>query len=95
MTDVRAYVLLKVSSGSERETCNTMGTYPSVSLVNMVYGEYDVLVEVQAGDMQELDSVIDKIRTISSVTFTSTLVVGREYKNRGKLVKPSKPQSGS
>ncbi len=95
MTDVKAYVLLKVSSGTERETCSAMGKYPSVSQVSMIYGEYDILAEVQAEDMQELDSVIDKIRTISSVTFTSTLVMGREYKNHGKLVKPSKSQSGS
>ncbi len=95
MTDVRAYILLKVSSGSERETCKTMGTHSSISLVSMIFGEYDILAEVQAEDLQKLDSVIDRIRTISSVTFTSTLVVGREYKSNGKLVELEKSQSGS
>jgi len=86
LADVRAYVLSKVSSGSERESCKIIVEYPFVLDVNIVYGEYDIIAEVQVRNLQQLDFVIDKIRMIPSVTFTSTVIVGRVYKDHGELL---------
>ena len=91
LADVRAYVLSKVSSGSERETCKIMAEYPFVSDVNIVYGEYDVIAKVQVQNLQQLDFVIDKIRMIPSITFTSTVIVGRVFKDHGELLAREEP----
>jgi len=95
LADVRAYVLSKVSSGSEREACKIIVEYPFVLDVNIVYGEYDIIAEVQVQNLQQLDFIIDKIRMIPSITFTSTVIVGRVYKDHGEHVTREEPQSSN
>ena len=80
MSSVKAYVFCKVSSGSERETCKRIAEYPFVSEVCIVYGEYDLIIEIYTEDLEELDSATEEIRTIPSITYTSTMIVGRELK---------------
>jgi DNA-binding Lrp family transcriptional regulator len=76
---VKAYVFCKVSSGSERETCKRIAEYPFVSEVCIVYGEYDLIVEIYTEDLEELDSATEEIRNIPSITYTSTMIVGRGF----------------
>jgi len=79
MSSVKAYVFCKVSSGSERETCKRIAEYPFVSEVCIVYGEYDLIVEIYAESLEALDSATEEIRTIPSITYTSTMIVGRQF----------------
>jgi len=76
---VKAYVFCKVSSGSERETCRRIAEYPFVSEVCIVYGEYDLIVEIYTEDLEELDSATEEIRLIPSITYTSTMIVGKQF----------------
>jgi DNA-binding Lrp family transcriptional regulator len=85
LAEIKAYVLCKVHSGTEREVCNAIVEYSDVSEVNILYGEYDIIVTIQAENLQKLDFIIDKIRMIPSITFTSTVIVGRKYKENGKI----------
>lgn len=85
MTEIRAYVLCKVQSGTEREVCNAITQYSNVSEASVVFGEYDVIVSIDAANLEQLEFIVDKIRMIPSVTFTSTMVVGKQYKQRGTL----------
>ncbi|MEM2889321.1 MAG: Lrp/AsnC ligand binding domain-containing protein [Candidatus Bathyarchaeia archaeon] len=85
MTEIRAYVLCKVQSGTEREVCNAITQYSNVSEASVVFGEYDVIVSIDAANLEQLEFIVDKIRMIPSVTFTSTMVVGKQYKKRGTL----------
>ena len=80
MPGVKAYVFCKVSSGSERETCKRIAEYPFVSEVCIVYGEYDLIVEIYTENLEELDSATDEIRMIPSITYTSTMIVGRQFR---------------
>jgi len=75
MSSVKAYVFCKVSSGSERR----IAEYPFVSEVCIVYGEYDLIVEIYAESLEDLDSATEEIRTIPSITYTSTMIVGRRF----------------
>jgi len=75
-----------VHSGTEREVCNAITQYSDVSEASVLYGEYDVIVSIDVENLQQLDFVVDKIRMIPSVTFTSTVIVGRKYKQNGKTV---------
>ena len=77
---VKAYVFCKVSSGSERETCKRIAECPFVSEVCIVYGEYDLIVEIYTDNLEELDAATEEIRTIPSITYTSTMIVGRHFK---------------
>jgi len=79
---VKAYVFCKVSSGTERETCKRIAEYPFVSEVCIVYGEYDLIAEIYAESLEELDSATEKIRMIPSITYTSTMIVGRQFKKQ-------------
>jgi len=80
LPSVKAYVFCKVSSGSERETCKRIAEYPFVSEVCIVYGEYDLIVEIYTENLEELDSATDEIRMIPSITYTSTMIVGRQFR---------------
>jgi len=79
---VKAYVFCKVSSGRERETCKRIAEYDFVSEVCIVYGEYDLIVEIYAEGLEDLDSVTEEIRTIPSIMYTSTMIVGRQLKKQ-------------
>ena len=86
MPEIKAYILCKVHSGTEREVCKAISEYSDVSEVNIMYGEYDVIVAINVENLQQLDFIIDKIRMIPSMTFTSTVIVGRKYKENGKAI---------
>ena len=86
MAEIKAYVMCKVSSGSEREVCKAIAEYPFIAEVNIIYGEYDIIAKIQVENLQQLDYIVDKVRMIPSVTFTSTVIVGREFKEQGKMV---------
>ena len=80
---VEAYILFKVGSGTERESCEKIADFDEVSMVSIVYGEYDVIARVSVPDMQTLEKfVAEKLRKVESLLVTSTMIVAREY--RGK-----------
>ena len=86
MAGVKAYVFCKVNSGTERETCRRIAEHSFVLEACIVYGEYDLIVEIYAENLEELDSATEEIRRIPSIAYTSTMIVGREFrKRRGKL----------
>lgn len=84
---VLAYVLFKVSSGTEREVCQKLIEFDEVVQADIIFGEYDVIAKIETQDLSTLeDFVSDKIRTVSNVLVTSTMIISREY--RGKRNRP-------
>ena len=82
---IQAYVLFKVTSGTEREVCKRIADFDEVLLVGTVYGEYDVIAKVSVPDMQILDEFLSvKIRKVPSVLLTSTMIIAREYKGKNQ-----------
>jgi len=78
---IDAYVLFKVSSGAERESSQQISELDEVSLVSIVYGEYDVIARISVPDMQALERfVAEKVRKVENLLVTSTMVIAREYK---------------
>jgi DNA-binding Lrp family transcriptional regulator len=88
MPEIKAYVLCKVHSGTEREVCKAISEYSDIAEINIIYGEYDVIATINVETLQQLDFIVDKIRMIPSMTFTSTVIVGRKYKENGKTIAP-------
>jgi len=72
---VRSYTLVRVKPLKDREIYRRIKEFPEVKEVVMTYGEYDLVVEVEVGSLDELDSFIfDKLRVIEGVEATTTLI---------------------
>lgn len=85
---VAAYVLFKVSSGTEREVCQKIVTFDEVLEADIVFGEYDVIAKISASDLDALEDFLSrKLRNVPSVILTSTMLIGREYKGKNQRPK--------
>ncbi len=83
---VLAYVLFKVSSGTEKEVAKKLIEFSEVNQADIIFGEYDVVAKVTTTDLEALeDFVSDKIRNVPNVLVTSTMIISREYKNKHQL----------
>ena len=72
----RAFVLINVESGSEEEVLKELKLIDGVVESYFSYGVYDVIIKVKADSMEKLkDMVIRKIRSISRVRSTLTLIL--------------------
>ncbi len=88
MQVVQAYVLFKVSSGTEREVCQKIIDFDEVLTAGIVYGEYDVVAEVAVPDLGVLEKFLsEKMRNVPSVMVTSTMIVARKYKGKNLRAK--------
>ena len=75
----RAFILLNVESGSEDTVLKQLKSLEAVKEAYVSYGVYDLIIRIKADTMDALkDSVTNKIRTISKVRSTLTLIVTDE-----------------
>jgi len=85
MMTVQAYVLFKVTSGTEREVCKKIAEFDEVLVVGTIYGEYDVIARISVRDMEALDEFLSvKMRKVPSVLLTSTMIIAKEYKGKNQ-----------
>lgn len=84
---VLAYVLFKVSSGTERDVAQKLIEFDEVLQADIIFGEYDVVAKMLTVDLDALEGFVsEKVRTVPNVLVTSTMIISREYK--GKSVRP-------
>jgi DNA-binding Lrp family transcriptional regulator len=87
---ILAYVLFKVSSGTEREVCQKLIEFSEVVHADIIFGEYDVVAKVETSELDNLEEFISlKIRNVPNVLVTSTMIVSREYKGKNRVRKQS------
>ena len=73
---MRAYVLIKVETGLEKQVMQSLLDIPNVRDVNVLFGDYDYLIEVETRDSETLGRVVtDQIRKVPGVERTMTLLV--------------------
>ena len=71
-----AYVLVNCTSGSEENIIREIAELDEVKEVRGTYGVHDILVKVKSDTTESLNRTITrKIRRISGITSTVTLVV--------------------
>jgi DNA-binding Lrp family transcriptional regulator len=88
---ILAYVVFKVSSGTERDVCQKLVNYEEVIEADIVFGEYDVIARLSIDKLDDLEGFIsEKIRNVPNVLVTSTMIISREYK--GKTCRPPAKQ---
>lgn len=78
---MEAFILVKIGSGEylnfAKDVKDKIGKIKEVKEVLGVFGQYDLVVRVEVGTLEELSKVItDKIRGIRGVMTTETLIVG-------------------
>ncbi|MEM1606885.1 MAG: Lrp/AsnC ligand binding domain-containing protein [Candidatus Bathyarchaeia archaeon] len=79
---IKAYVLFKVNSGTEKEVCKKIADLNNVLDASIIYGEYDIIARVVVPELTHLNEFLDKVRSIPSVILTSTMIVAQEYKGK-------------
>ncbi len=76
---MRAYILVVVSPGTERQIKQELEKLDQVKRVSIVYGSYDLVVEVEVDNIAELhDLVLNTLRQKKEVENTITLVVAED-----------------
>lgn len=72
---MRAYVLVCVKTGMEREALQTLQDIASLEDIHFLFGEYDYIITVHAEDTATLARLIStRIRKAPGVTRTITLL---------------------
>jgi len=75
---IQAYILLTVSSGTERKVYQKLNELKEVEEVYELFGEYDMIIKIEVKDTKHLDLLVsDKIRTIREIKLTSTMIIAR------------------
>jgi len=71
----KAYVLLKVEMGSEKEVLDYFKETPDIKETHQLYGVYDLLIRVETETMQELKDLINnRIKSIGKIRSTTPLI---------------------
>jgi DNA-binding Lrp family transcriptional regulator len=72
---MRAYILVKVATGKEREALDSLKGIPSLEEINFLFGEYDYILTLQTMDTVTLSRLIsNRIRKTPGVIQTMTLL---------------------
>jgi DNA-binding Lrp family transcriptional regulator len=75
----KAFVLINVESGSEEEVLEEIKKIEGVEEAYYSYGVYDIIAKIKAETMAKLrETVTQKMRTISKVRSTLTLIMMEE-----------------
>ena len=75
----KAFVLINVDPGSEVEVLEQINKIEGVQEAYYSYGVYDIIAKIKAETMVKLkETVTEKMRTISKVRSTLTLIMMEE-----------------
>jgi len=73
-----AYILISFDPGKERTGFETISKMEEVKRINIIYGEWDIIILIETEGPGALENfIIDKIRVIDGVKLTSTMIVAR------------------
>jgi len=78
---VTAFILIKVGTGEQlnfaKSAKEEISKIKGVVKVYGIFGRYDLLAQVEASSLEELSRIVmDKMRALSGVLSTESLVVG-------------------
>lgn len=72
---VRAFIMLKATTGETQALSETLGNIDNVTAVNVVAGDFDVIVESEAEEVYEIiSSVSTRIRDLEAIVDTKTYI---------------------
>ena len=69
------FALLSISPLYEKEVFKELKSMPEIEEVHPLFGEYDILVKINATDIDQIGNVvIKKLRSLKGVVDTKTLI---------------------
>ncbi len=76
MENMKAFILISLKEGSEQKLLRELKSYPEVRNAHILFGEWDLLTEVELSGAEELGMfVMEKVRSREDVKLTSSLIV--------------------
>jgi DNA-binding Lrp family transcriptional regulator len=83
---VRGITLIEVEGRAASRVVDILGGFPEVSAVHTTNGEWDLVVELGAASLTDLDKVLMRIRMIAGVTASETnLLLATPWTTRARL----------
>ncbi|ACB39784.1 Lrp/AsnC family transcriptional regulator [Pyrobaculum neutrophilum] len=77
---MEAIVFLNVDIGSEDRVMEELASIPEVKAVYFVYGPYDIVVKIDAPDIDKVRSIVrERVRKIEGIRSTTTLIVAKSH----------------
>ena len=77
---MEALVFLNIDIGTEDRVMAELATIPEVKSVYFVYGPYDIIIKIEAPDIEKIRTVVrEKVRKIEGIRSTTTLIVAKSY----------------
>lgn len=71
-----AYILCQLNKSQSRSVQSQVGSHVLVRDVHILFGEWDLIVEVEAKNQQRVSEfVIEELRSNDDIALTSTLIV--------------------
>ena len=71
-----AYVLINAELGREKTVLKDLRAIENIKEVHLVYGVYDIIVKVEAENMEKLKEILTfKIRRMNEIRSTLTMTV--------------------
>ena len=69
------FALLSISPLNEKEVYDALNNMPAITEVHPLFGEYDILVKIECGDIDAIGEVIiKKIRSLKGIVDSKTLI---------------------
>jgi len=73
---MKSFVLISMKDGKQREMINHLKKFSEVKSAHILFGEWDVLAEIDTFGAEELGTfIMDKVRSRGDVRLTSSLIV--------------------
>jgi DNA-binding Lrp family transcriptional regulator len=83
---VRGVTLIEVEGRAKDRVVDVLGGYPEVSAIHTTNGKWDLVIEIAAMTLTDLDGLLGRIRLIPGVTSSETnLLLATPRSTRGRL----------
>lgn len=69
---VRAVMMIEVEGRAADQVIRRLHGFPEVRALHTTNGKWDVIAELSAGDLEEFDSVLRRIRLVDGIAATET-----------------------
>ena len=75
---MKAFALISLKECNEKELIDKLTKIPEIEEAHILFGEWDILIKINIENPEALGTfMIEKIRTLPEVKFTSTLIVAK------------------
>lgn len=71
---VVAVCMINVELGMEVKVRRELSMFEGVRELIQLFGEYDFIVIIEADELRQVNYIVDKIRKISGITSTKTII---------------------